>query len=451
MNYFKTLAMFGLVGVVHSAPVSYWVWQRPDPLNQEEIRVLEQSGINELYWQYGTLTCRDGKWIWKERYGLPPSSINVGSPVLVPVIRLEPLQQFTPSEFLSLISELDQLARSRNCTFLQLDYEAPDRLLPVYKDFLRELKSRHYSWHLSITALAHWSRFARDFEGLVDEIAPMFYDLGSGHEHLSKGRLPAMICPETIDQILAWKNCPVSWKAGLPSFCRVSLVDRSGITRGNIRGFHLEEIWFSPFLKPEGPTTGGETVFLVLENGSIGDTPIHKGERVVVREPTFEGLNTLRNAASRAGASGVIFFHLPKRGDGSCLSVRALCSDGAGVPRLTVQKIENGCIRLVNSSDIDLLPAATVDSRGYALALRGPVGSWREAVSGDFARVTTDRAGSCTVGDEIPPCAEEIYFWFSQLPAGGTLTSGLLQSASSSGISFRILNISPDSPWQPLR
>lgn len=451
---FKTLLMVGVALVTqraHTAPVSFWVWQRAEPLTTEEVRVLDQSGIKELYWHYGTLTCRAGEWIWKERHGLPPTSMRSGSPALIPVIRLEPSQPFTAAEFRSLITKLDQLAVTLHCPLFQLDYEAPDRLLPLYENFLRELKGRGYPWHLSITALAHWSRIAGDFDGLVDEMIPMFYDLGSGHERLSKGRLPMSLGPEANDQIMGWKNCRVPWRAGLPNFRRVSVVDRSGLTRGSIRGFHLDDIWFSPLLKSEEPTTGGETVFRVLGEGLLGDTLLHQGERIVVREPPLEGLITLKKVSAKAGATGAVFFQIPRRSNDSGLSVRALCADGAELPRLTVQRTGNGCIRLVNSSDVDLAPSVSGDSRGYALVLRGPAGSWREAVAGDFARVTTDQAGSCVVGDEIPRGAEELYFWFSHLPAGATLTSGLLQSASSSGISFRILNIPPGSPWQPLR
>jgi hypothetical protein len=66
---------------------------------------------------------------------------------------------------------------------------------------LRSIKQKHVSWKVSISALAHWSKFANDFQGLADEITPMFYDLNPKRESLNGGLLPPLIDAATAEKL----------------------------------------------------------------------------------------------------------------------------------------------------------------------------------------------------------------------------------------------------------
>ena len=437
-----------------SVQTSYWVWQRSVPLLPDEILALDNVGVTSLYWHYGTMTCSHGDWIWKSRYGMPlPPNVNGKKcPVLIPVIRLEPIPDhpFSGEDFRKLIPKLNQIATDLQVPLLQIDYEAPDRLMPVYREFLCDLKLRAYPWHPSITALAHWSRFTNEFTGLVDEITPMYYDLGSGHEKLVGGRLPAMVSGEAIGQIKAWSACPIPWRAGLPNFRRVSVVDRSGANRGNMHGFNIDEIWFSALLETDSPTKDGETVFRVIKDGPVGDTLLQSGEKIVVREPSLVDLIALKKVALTHGAKGIIYFQKPKSGDDSGHSTQSLSQDVEALPELRVHRTKNGCVEITNDSATDLVPTASAGGRGYAVALKASAGAWREAIAGEFALITTDRAGLKPIKDQPALEAGILYLWFSHLPAGKTLSSGLLQTVPDKGISFQILNQTSDTPWRHL-
>ena len=45
--------------------VRYWVWQRDDPLDQQELAELEAQKIDTIYWQAGELENTRETWHWK--------------------------------------------------------------------------------------------------------------------------------------------------------------------------------------------------------------------------------------------------------------------------------------------------------------------------------------------------------------------------------------------------
>ena len=45
--------------------VRYWVWQRGDPLDQQELAELEAQKIDTIYWQAGELENTRETWHWK--------------------------------------------------------------------------------------------------------------------------------------------------------------------------------------------------------------------------------------------------------------------------------------------------------------------------------------------------------------------------------------------------
>jgi len=45
--------------------VRYWVWQRDDPLSEQDLTELASQKINTIYWQAGELENIGETWRWK--------------------------------------------------------------------------------------------------------------------------------------------------------------------------------------------------------------------------------------------------------------------------------------------------------------------------------------------------------------------------------------------------
>lgn len=106
----------------------------------------------------------------------------------------------------------------------------------------------------------------------------------------------------------------------------------------------------------------------------------------------------------------------------------------------------------------DLPPRAVGDGprdRGYALEVdaAGPV--FREAEAGEFFRVAAHRKPDEAVPERADiPAATRLTFWFSALPAGESLESGIFQLApkiAEDGLRYRVLSgVDGSPPWKPL-
>ena len=71
--------------------VRYWVWQRDDPLDEQELAELEAQKIDTIYWQAGELENTRETWHWKARFNFPSS--NTAHIRFVPVVRLVSKEQ----------------------------------------------------------------------------------------------------------------------------------------------------------------------------------------------------------------------------------------------------------------------------------------------------------------------------------------------------------------------
>jgi len=445
-----------LIPSLMASDASFWVWQRTTPLDSKEIAALQQAGTKDLYWQVGTLALHDSHWVWRERFSVGFPVLRKLAPFLhfIPVVRLEPKtgESVSAENFLQLLPILDETVSATGADMMQIDYESPDRLIPEYENFLRSLNDHGRSWHLSITALGHWFKFANDFQGLADEITPMFYDLNPKRESLSNDRLPPLIdAPVVEKQIASWKSCKVPWKAGLPNFCRVSVVNPAGVSRGNIHSWELDELWFSPLLSPLQSTRDGESIFSVYRSGILADTPVHAQEKVIVRYPDLGALTRLKSIAESNGATGTLYFRLADQDDMSGYSVRALSETASGSPTLTVHRTSSGCITITNDSGYDLMPSiSTSKERRYTLKLKAAPGTWREAIPGKFAMITSEDEGSHSISNGIGLNVSTISFWFSHLRAGQSLETGLVQNISPTPLRWSVPYVELEPLWHPL-
>lgn len=406
--------------------VSYWVWQREEPLTQDELTQLSAQDVHTIYWHVGELENRGDQWQWKTRFPFPPKA-----PIhFVPVVRLvsHERQPFSPASTSSLVRSLTPAARLTG--ELQLDYDAPDRLLD---DYGRALATIHeITPHLTITALPHWSRpdHLRALAPSVDELFPMLYDF-EAEPVLPREGPHALIVPETMLKMLGdWSACPKPWHAGLPTFARLTVYDATGKSRGQIRNWNWDEVCLNHALIGPSKPLPGATVLRAQGPLHISNVRLQTGDQLIVRLVERSALRDAIKAAGQKNARGVTLFRLPDSTASSGWSLAQL-SHLEAKPHLTLQPTDPpNALVLTNDSAADLeprLPSSNQNERGYTVEIAADSPIFREAEAGDFVTV----AGSRQTGEGVKrvaiPFATQLVFTFSQLGAGQSLKTGLIQ------------------------
>jgi hypothetical protein len=428
----------------------YWVWQRDDPLDEQELAELKAQKIDTIYWQAGELENVGETWRWKARFNF--QSLNVAHIRLVPVVRLvsRERQPFSDASVTALLASLSAVGAKHD--ELQLDYDAPDRLLAEYARTLNRIHG--LVPRLTITALPHWSRadYLKLLEPNVDELLPMLYDFEA--EPILKDQSPLpLISPEKISKLInAWRACRKPWRAGLPVFARLSVYDENQKLRGQIRNWNWDELCFNRNFQMANAGQFGVSILRATRSTSIANTPVHPGDELIVREVDRSALRDSIGAALRAGAHGIVFFRLPDSTASSGWSLHQL-GHLESVPRLILRKPGDAeMLELFNASDGDLEPhfaANEANAGGYVLELETATPIFREAQRGDFASVDA-------FADEKPaqvPFATRVRFQFAQLRAKENLRTGLIQLAPGADFRqtrYRILNIEGAPPWRSL-
>ena len=438
---------------------SFWVWHRAAPLGAEENAELARQEVRTLFWSVGEMELRGGGWRWKA----PSLALAAVAPALhvVPVVRLtsDARTPFAPAALTGLVEKLQTVATGDG--EVQLDFDCPDRLLGDYAAALGEI--RRTIPRVSITALAHWPR-RRDFAALtknVSEIAPMFYDLQRDPTGVGPDAPPPPILdPAQVAAALReWQVCAIPWRAGLPTFARLTVFDRTGLSRGQIPHWTWEDFCFHKSLHTLAPTRLGVTLLRANADTRVAGTPVAAGEIVASRFTDRAALAQCIERARQAGAAGVTFFRLPDGSDpaGSSLGDLAKLASPA-LPHLILRVSDDEHLELVNDSPFDLPPRLAGEKndrdRGYALELDLPAPVFREALAGDFWRVTghTNPDAKTPVPAAVP-LATRLTFWFSDLPAGAERRTGLLPRAPGStlaGVRYRILNVEGATAWKPI-
>ena len=464
---------------------AFWVWNRVEPLTAAERTALRAAGVNRLYWQAGELELHGSELVFRRTAPLPPDPPDPGL-AIVPVVRVSTAirspEPFTGEALGQALRPVVDAAPGRE---VQIDFDCPDRLLPVYADRLRAARRGADIRRLTITALAGWADApARaDLWPAVDEVCPMLYDTRVDPVPAPGAASPCqprrLLDPAELGaQLRSWGRCPIPWSAGLPVFARVTLYDATGRSRGHLRSWDWEDLVFNAALGLDRPPDGGTTVLRATRATRVGESPVPAGAYLAVREAERAAVRAGITQAQAAGARRVILFRLPDPpspagatgGGWSLAQALALLdpsgSSAAGPPRLSLRRADDGSERwvLLNDSDRDLPARFAAPGRGYGLEVELASGAavWREALPGDFHRVAghvlmAPAEGGPPAGVRpVPvaiPLARRLTFWFAQLPAHGTLTTGLIQLAPGidpSAVRFRLPALeSPEStPWQ---
>ena len=405
--------------------------------------------MDTIYWQIGELENVGTTWRWKARFSFPSSDERIR---FVPVVRLvsHERQPFSDTSVAALLASLSTVSAKRD--ELQLDYDAPDRLLGDYAAVLKRI--RGLVPRLSIAALPHWSRVdhLRLLEANVDELLPMLYDFEAEPVLKNQSPLP-LISPEKISKLIdSWRACRKPWRAGLPVFARLSVYDVNQKLRGQIRNWNWDEVCFNRSFQLVNSGQFGTTILRAATPRSIAKTAINTGEELIAREVDRGALRDAIPAALRAGAQGIVFFRLPDSAASSGWSLHQL-GHLLAEPRLIVQKpADSETLELSNTGDSDLaprFPRSEKDEGGYALELDAPTSIFREAERGDFASVDAFAGAK----PARVPFATRLRFRFAQLRAKENLRTGLIQLAPGAHfrqIRYRILNTGDNPTWKPL-
>jgi len=426
--------------------IDYWVWHRTTPLSAAERAELAAQEVQTLFWNVGEMENRAGAWRWKT----PP---RVGR------LMSEWKQPFTPAALAGLGAELKSVAGESGR--VQLDFDCPDRLLADYAAALHRI--RNFVPHLSITALAGWPRLP-GFAALTreaGEIAPMFYDLQRDPTGVSASAPPPpLLDPVQIEAALRlWSACPIPWRAGLPTFARLTVFDRTGLSRGQIPNWTWDDFCFHKSLHTLAPTRLGVTLFRADADTRVAATPIVKDDILASRFTDRAALAHAVAQARAAGAAGIVFFRLPDGSDPGGWSLRNLARLAAPErPRLILRSTSAEQLELVNESPVDLAPRLSGEKggldRGYALEIDAPAPLFREALAGDFWRVTAHARPDTKKPVAVAvPLATRLTFWFSELRAGATLRTGLLQlapGASLENLRYRVVDCAAAADWKPV-
>ncbi len=425
----------GLPLVCQGTDISYWVWKRTTPLSQGEIGELRSQNVTTLYWDAGEISNAAGNWKWKAA----PQRQSIAGLVIVPVVRISSVGKdaFSDASIKALVEKLRPVAADGK--ELQIDFDCPDRLLGEYAKALKTIHA--VVPKLTITALTGWSssREWAELQGSVDEIFPMFYD-EKPDVPLPQGVPQSLLDPgPAATQIASWGGCKIPWMAGLPAFARLTLFDAQGKSMGTIRQWGWDDICFNKCLITDKSPPGGVTVFKVLNDGVVADTPVKKGETLVARMPSRAALSATADAAQKAGARGIIYFRMPDSTNPSGWSLKQMGHLSPDeTPRLVLREKTPGRLALANDSSADLEPRLSGTGgmdRGYALELDAGAPVFREATGGDFWKVTGYVNPDTKPALVAIPLATRLTFWFSHLRAGESLDCGLIQLAP--GVAFK--------------
>ena len=106
----------------------------------------------------------------------------------------------------------------------------------------------------------------------------------------------------------AWRGCPIPWRAGLPTFARLTVFDQTGLSRGQIPNWTWDDFCFHKGLITLAPTRQGVTLFRATVDTKVAATPIKSGEMIVSRFTDRAALSSVVRAVRkhRRGGRGVL-------------------------------------------------------------------------------------------------------------------------------------------------
>jgi hypothetical protein len=337
------------------------------------------------------------------------------------VVRLPPGRQAVTDPVFQ--NRLFSYLKKRNFPRLQLDYDCASLNLGLYRQFLESLQTQVTSDHLSITALASWIEAPGfdDVAMVVDEVAPMFYDLEPDKpSQIQKHSCEPLIDERTLDWIKKWKGCPVTWRAGLPNYQRLSLFHTDGTLVGHLSRWQPSDLKALPGLTPLEGSSSNHYFLRIDRDQEYQNIQLPKGHLLVWRRPDEAMTKKAITTARDAGAGGVIWFTHPQSTPVASHSVNHLTqlqTERSPQAKLETTLNPDGSVTLTNTGSGDLSFSAEQPYRQLVLEAKTHR-VFSSPNPGTFHSVQAP--GSSLVRPEL---ARTIVLTFSDLGSGSSLTS----------------------------
>lgn len=401
-------------------PVAFWAWQARTPSPSGVRRAIGETNAYDLFLRAGQF----------DRKGAGATRIRPAEGAFPAGVRLRLVYNATPA-LLDAFGALDAdafaaglaraaaedtaraLADGATVAGVQLDLDAPTRLLPGYAEILRASRRALPSGlELSMTGLPTWLS-SPDLAAVVDAVdfwVPQCY--GTDVARRAETKVPVATPAEVASAVARAEALGRPYYAGLASYGLVARYDARGDLaelRGDLDPALVATVVNLELVEhAEYPTAPGEwrDVYRARAACAVGGLALEAGDTLVVDVPTAEWLRGCARAArdaSGANLRGVCVFRLPDEADRTALTieeVRAALEDRDASPAAVVTARVRGdrlVVEVTNAGDGAPVPSA----EALTADVRVPAGAVASAAAGDLA--TVELLGEW--GGESHPCS----------------------------------------------
>ncbi len=331
-------------------PVAFWSWRATAPTREDVQTAQMATHVTNLFIRAGQFdfTSNEIRRIRAVEGSMP----NVVTLHLVYNATESLLSNFASVELRQFAATITEIYRQDAARFagdgccvvgLQLDFDAPTRLLPRYAELLRMVRARLASdVQLSITGLPTWMDSNAIGEALktVDFWIPQFYGdiIPTRLEEARAIQSPANL-RRRVEQA---RRLRFPFYAGLAAYSHLTLYTSKGellLLRGDIspklvaRNPDLRLASSQPFITNESATSSASSVgewryvYQARRDTSVADINIKQGEHAVLNVPSGAGLRLTANSVREAGGKnllGICVFRLPMGRDENVLTIEEI-------------------------------------------------------------------------------------------------------------------------------
>lgn len=420
------------VWAVSEVPIAFWAWRADAPTAADIETVRAATNADTLFLRAGQIDYADGKFTRiRSVEGAPPAGIEthlVYNATEATLERFATLDTETLALFIAATYLNDaEHARARGAHIrgLQLDLDAPTRLLNAYAEILLHLRRRlPQSTQLSITGLPTWmdAPALKRTLAATDFWIPQFY--GDHVPRTLTDRTPIADAAALTRDLTRARRLAHPFHAGLPAYGYALLYSPRGsliALRGDIppalvaRDQRLRLVTRQPVGSTDNATTtttsnssstpdfsSAPTAwrydFLATADAAINGLNIRVGEHLLLEIPTAVGLRLMAQLTRQHGGThlrGICLFRLPTATDPTTLTTREIAyalADRTPHPETALQ-LHRAQNSLPQDSDTNRAPngeqtlfltaenkgaaASVIGDKTFTVTLRIPAGSLR--------------------------------------------------------------------------
>ncbi len=330
-------------------PIAFWHWQTATPAPEEIEIAIKEARLQTLFLRTGQLDFEGGK-LRRIRpvNGAMPRAITLHFVYNATRDFLQEFAALSIDELTDLIlasfAEDGERARQDGgqVVGLQLDIDAPTRLLTHYAKLLARLRQRlPAEINLSITGLPTWMEAAalrRVLEPL-DFWTPQFY--GAQVPNRLDQPIPISSPQWVAQQVAQARRLGKPFYAGLAAYGYAILYSNNGrlvAVRGDldparvVRDANFERLERKPFRQnpePEAVTAEWRYVYLARNDGIIDNLAVRAGDHLLLDVQTAHSLReNARMVCQQAGEKllGLCLFRLPTTKDATTLTIQEIAT-----------------------------------------------------------------------------------------------------------------------------